>query len=294
MMRKRASGAPLFAAATLALLLQAGVAAADCNLSAAAKAVKDTSAAADAGDAGSLDEMQAALDGWDQRAEALREQGGVEMRQDENVEAFFEESRQALAAMRSGKAARAGEGGDSLVSEEDCESAADAEAADLAPAPRRVGGSEADRAPMSATQASGRVSAGGGGGASGGSMRLSLSALDIATVVGGGSLLLGLLMLMMRRNQHRATRYLCHLPVKVDTGALKLETWLVELSRTGARLAIDAPVAVDQEVVIFLEGRAIPAIVIWSNAHFMGVKLFTPLAKGEAAKLASRSEKRLD
>ena len=77
-----------------------------------------------------------------------------------------------------------------------------------------------------------------------------------------------------RRRNRRTSLYLS---VQVDAGSLPRTGKLKELSRTGAKLEVASPLAVNNLIILSRAGVELPARVVWSKGQIAGLEFAFPL-----------------
>ncbi|WP_241482260.1 PilZ domain-containing protein [Leisingera sp. ANG-Vp] len=93
----------------------------------------------------------------------------------------------------------------------------------------------------------------------------------LSFLVLGGSLLYFLDRIGIRRIR-RTKRYPCAVPCTIQAGAKAFPAHLVDLSRAGAKVRLDASGEVPGRVILTFGGYTMPAQVRWQTPDYFGVK----------------------
>ncbi|MCP1170510.1 PilZ domain-containing protein, partial [Limimaricola sp. ASW11-118] len=97
---------------------------------------------------------------------------------------------------------------------------------------------------------------------------------------------------VQRKRQRQAKRHAVNLPARIRSGTAETETRLIDISRQGAKLRLDAgfePAGL-RGVTILLGDRRIGATARWRNKHFLGVQFLRPLPDDAVAPILTQTD----
>lgn len=125
--------------------------------------------------------------------------------------------------------------------------------------------------------------------------QLARAGLMALVLVGGSAGTARLLVAHRRRGRRQAQRHVVNLPVRLQHEGFECEARLLDISRLGAKLRVDADDLPDDldRMMLRMGEREIEAALRWRNAHYLGVQFLKPLSAETMTPLVQRGHGRV-